>query len=114
MRAGRCFLQTVVVLVLFTMARAFGLTRAYPVGVGILTAVLAVVGWSAGATLVDLGLHPCQAWTGLRWGAITFGAVLVALLLAAAIPATRGFLHDTRAEISGGSWSTNSSCRSSC
>src|SRR4051812_44269651 len=102
MKARRCLLQTVVVLVLFSLARAFGLTGPTAVGIVILTGALAVVAWSAGASLADLGLRPANAWAGLRWGAAAFAAVLLVLVLAAAIPLTRGFLHDARAQIDGG------------
>jgi uncharacterized protein len=101
-RAGRCFGQTVAVLVLFTVARAFGLLGPPVVAVGLLTAALILVAWAAGTTLADLGLSPQDAPAGLRYGAAAFGAVLLVLVAAAAIPATNGFLHDSRAEIGGG------------
>ena len=39
---------------------------------------------------------------GLGYGAGAFGIVLLVLVMAAVIPATSGFLHDSRAQISGG------------
>jgi len=39
---------------------------------------------------------------GLRYGAGAFGIVLLVLIVAAVIPATDGFLHDSRAQIHGG------------
>ena len=39
---------------------------------------------------------------GLRYGASAFGIVLLVLVIAAVIPATNGFLHDSRADIGGG------------
>ena len=39
---------------------------------------------------------------GLRYGAGAFAIVLLVLIVAAVIPATNGFLHDSRAQISGG------------
>ena len=39
---------------------------------------------------------------GLGYGAGAFGIVLLVLVVAAVIPATSGFLHDSRAQISGG------------
>jgi membrane protease YdiL (CAAX protease family) len=105
MTAGRCFLQTLAVLVLFTVARAAGLLG--PPGyvwvpVGLLTAVLALVAWTAGATRADLGLDRTDVGAGLRYGAGAFAIVLLVLIVAAVIPATNGFLHDSRAQISGG------------
>ena len=103
--ASRCFLQTVGVLVLFTVARAAGWLG--PPGyvwvpVSLLTAVLALVAWTAGATRADLGLDRTDVRAGLRYGAGAFGIVLLVLVVAAVIPATNGFLHDSRAQISGG------------
>ena len=94
MAVGRCFLQTVVVLVLFTMARAAGLVG--PAGyvwvpVGLLTAVLALVAWTAGATRADLELDRTDVGAGLRYGAGAFAIVLLVLIVAAVIPATNGF-----------------------
>ena len=39
---------------------------------------------------------------GLRYGAGAFGIVLLVLVIAAVIPSTNGFLHDSRADIGGG------------
>ena len=105
MKASRCFLQTVGVLVLFTVARAAGWLGppVYVwVSVGLLTAVLALVAWTAGATRADLGLDRTAVGAGLRYGAGAFAIVLLVLIVAAVIPATNGFLHDSRAQISGG------------
>jgi membrane protease YdiL (CAAX protease family) len=100
--AGRCFAQTVGVLVLFTVARTFGLLGPLPVAVGLLTAALALIAWRAGAALDDLGLGLADARAGLLYGAGAFGVVLLVLLAAALIPAANGFLHDSRAQIGGG------------
>ena len=102
MNAGRCFVQTVAVLVLFTVARTFGLLGPPIVAVSLLTAALAVIAWSAGATCADLGLGRAHVLAGVRYGAGAFGIVLLVLLVAAVIPATHGFLHDSRAQIGGG------------
>ena len=105
MKAGRCFLQTVGVLVLFTVARALGLLgppRYVYVSVSLLTVALVLIAWSAGATRADLGLGRTDVRAGLRYGAGAFGIVLLVLVVAAVIPATNGFLHDSRAQISGG------------
>jgi uncharacterized protein len=100
--AGRCFAQTVGVLVLFTIARTFGLLGPLPVAVGLLTAALALIAWSAGAAFHDLGLGLSDVRAGLLYGAGAFGVVLLVLLSAALIPAASGFLHDSRAQISAG------------
>ena len=102
MNAGRCFAQTVVVLALFSVGRALGLLGPPVLAVSLLTAALVVIAWTAGATLPDLGLSRADTPAGLRYGAAAFGAVLLVLVVAAVIPATNGFLHDSRAEISGG------------
>ena len=90
------------VLVLFTVARQFGLLGPLPVAVGLLTAALILVAWTGGLTLADLGLGWRDVPAGLAYGAGAAGFVLLVLLVAAAIPATNGFLHDSRAAISGG------------
>jgi membrane protease YdiL (CAAX protease family) len=102
MSAGRCFAQTVAVLVLFTVARSFGLLGPPVLSVSLLTAALVLIAWSAGATAADLGLSRTDMRAGLRYGAGAFGLVLLVLVVAAVIPATNGFLHDSRAQINGG------------
>jgi membrane protease YdiL (CAAX protease family) len=105
MRAGRCFPQAVAVLVLFTAARAAGLlspARYDYLAIGLLTAALAVIAWAAGATAADLGLRRKDLPAGAGYGAAACGVVLLVLIVAAVIPVTNGFLHDSRAQISGG------------
>jgi CAAX protease family protein len=100
-KAGRCFVQTVGLLVLFSVARTFGLLGPPAVSVGLLVLALVLVAWSAGASPEDLGLGRADAPAGLGYGAGAVGVVLLVLLVAALIPATNGFLHDSRAAISG-------------
>ena len=105
MKAGRCFLQTVGALVLFTVARTAGLLgapRYVYVSVCLLVVALVLIAWRAGATRADLGLGRTDMRAGLGYGAGAFGIVLLVLVMAAVIPATNGFLHDSRAQISGG------------
>jgi len=50
----------------------------------------------------DLGFDRTDVGAGLRYGAGAVGIVLLVLVLAAVIPSTNGYLHDSRAQISGG------------
>jgi CAAX protease family protein len=102
MKAGRCFGQAVAVLAAFAVARSFGLLGPAVISVSLLTAALALIAWSAGATRADLGLARADMRAGLLYGAGAFGVVLLVLVVAAVIPATNGFLHDSRAQISDG------------
>ena len=92
----------VAVLAVFTVARQLGLLGPLPVAVGLLTAALILVAWTGHLTRADLGLGWRQVGAGVRYGAGAFGVVLLVLLAAAAVPATNGFLHDSRAQITGG------------
>ena len=89
MSAGRCFVLTVGVLVLFTFARGYGLLGPLVVAVSLLMAALILIAWSSGATLDDLGLGRSDIGAGLRYGVGAFGVVLLVLLVAAAAPAGR-------------------------
>jgi membrane protease YdiL (CAAX protease family) len=104
MKAGRCFLLAVAVLALFNVARSLGLLGppgyAYA-SVSLLTGALVLIAWTAGATRADLGLDPADTRAGVRYGAGASGIVLLVLIVAALLPATNGFLHDSRAHISG-------------
>jgi membrane protease YdiL (CAAX protease family) len=102
MKAGRCFGQAVAVLAVFAVARSFGLLGPAVISVSLLTAALALIAWSAGATRADLGLGRADMPAGLLYGAGAMGVVLLVLVAAAVIPATNGFLHDSRAQIDGG------------
>jgi len=105
MRAGRCFLLAVAALAVFNVTRGLGLLgppRYEWVPVSVLTGALALIAWTAGATRADLGLGLADTRAGVRYGAGAAGIVLLALVVAALIPATNGFLHDSRAQISGG------------
>src|SRR5262249_8320841 len=101
-KARRCFGQAVAVLAGFAVARSFGLLGPAVISVSLLTAALALIAWSAGATRTDLGLAQADMRSGLLYGAAAFGVVLLVLVMAAVIPATNGFLHDSRAQIDGG------------
>ena len=101
-RARRCLIETVCVLVAFNLARALGLLGPAVVADVILFAIMALIAWSERLTLTDLGLRLDALSRGLAWGLGAFGVAFVVLLLGAVIPATNGFLHDSRAAISGG------------
>lgn len=100
--ARRCFVETVCVLVAFNVARAFGLLGPALVADAVLFAAVALIAWWERLTLIDLGMRREALPAGLAWGLAAFGLVFFGLLLAAALPATSGFLHDSRAAISGG------------
>ena len=105
MKPGLCFLLALTVLVLFSGLRTLGLLgppRYVWLPVSMLTAALALIAWTTGATWADLGLERQYLRSGLPYGAGAFGLVLLVLVVAAVIPATNGFLHDSRAQISGG------------
>lgn len=91
-KACRCFVLTVGVLVLFTFARSYGLLSSPIPGlsVGLLVAALTLIAWSSGATLADLGLRPADMPAGLVYGAGACAAVLLVLVVAAVIPAAKG------------------------
>ena len=102
MKAGRCFALAVAVPAVFAAARPFGFLGPTVLSVSILTAALALIAWSSGATSADLGLGRADVRAGLLYGAGALGIVLLVLVVAAVIPATNGFLHVSRAQISGG------------
>jgi membrane protease YdiL (CAAX protease family) len=101
-QAGRVFVLTVGALTAFTVARTFGLLGPPVLSVGLLIAVLVLIAWSGRATRADLGLAWADMPAGLLYGAGALAIVALVLLVAAVIPATNGFLHDSRAQISGG------------
>src|SRR5262245_43512518 len=102
LKARRCFALTVVVLVVFSIARAAGLTGPPVVAALDLTVAVAVVAWVCRAGLADLGLLPRRIPAGLLYGAGAVAVVVGVLVVAAVLPFTSSFLHDSRAEISGG------------
>lgn len=101
MRAGRCFAQTVTVLVGFNIARAVGLLGPTLVSAAVLCGVTVLIAWRARATAGDLGLRRDAVRAGCTWGLGVLAVVFLVLLTAALLPATNGFLHDSRADISG-------------
>jgi uncharacterized protein len=102
MRAGRCFVLTVAVLAAVTAARVLVLAGRPAVYVTVMTGALALAAWWSRATIADLGLRREDLPAGLRYGGVAFGLVAGALLVAAALPMTRGFLQDARGQIEAG------------
>ena len=102
MNAARCFGQATVLLTAISIARAFGLSGPTVISAGLLTALLMLIAWRAGATAADLGLAREDMRAGVRYGVGAFGLVLLILVAIALIPGTNGFLDDSRADISGG------------
>jgi membrane protease YdiL (CAAX protease family) len=100
--AARCFGQATILLAAFNLARAFGLLGPPVVSVSLLTATLMLIAWRAKATRADLGLAREDMREGVRYGVGALGLVLLVLVAIAVIPGTNGFLHDSRADISGG------------
>lgn len=101
-RPRQCFLQTVIVLVVFSVVRGLGLAGPPSLSVAALTGALAVVAWRSGASPADLGLERAAVPSGVRYGAASFGAVGLVVLLAAVVPLTQPALHDSRGDITGG------------
>jgi uncharacterized protein len=102
LRARRCFALTVAVLVVFSLARAAGLTGTPVVAAASLVLAVSVVAWASVATLDDLGLAARHVPAGVRYGLGALALVAMVLVVAALLPLTNGFLHDSRAQISGG------------
>jgi CAAX protease family protein len=90
------------VLVVFSVVRGLGLAGPPIVSIVVLTGVLALVAWWSGASPADLGLERAAVPAGIRYGAAAFGAVGLAVLLAAVVPLTQPMLHDSRGDITGG------------
>src|SRR3954454_8236593 len=102
MRARRCLVETVCVLVAFNLARSFGLLGPALIADAVLLTAVALIAWRSGASWSDLGLRRDARPAGLVWGLGALAVVFLVLLLAAVIPSTNGFLHDERAAISAG------------
>lgn len=100
-RPGRCFALALVVVAIVTTGRALGVAGPDAVWASLMTAAMALVAWSSGATTAHLGLRPSDARRGLAYGGCAAAVVLVVLVAAALLPATAGALHDARGEIGG-------------
>jgi membrane protease YdiL (CAAX protease family) len=100
--ARNWFLLTAAVLAIFNVARGLGGFGPHPVFAALgLTIVIALLAWRSPFTLVDLGLARADLRRGARFGAAAFGAVALVLVSVAIVPATRGYLDDSRGDVSG-------------
>src|SRR5689334_7772779 len=86
-RARRCLIETVCVLVAFNIARALGLLGPTLVADAVLFAAVALIAWWEKLTWSDLGLRRDRMPAGLAWGAGAFGLVFLVLLVASLVPA---------------------------
>jgi uncharacterized protein len=62
-------------------------------------ALLVLLASRAGLGLRDLGLEPGRLPVGIRYGAVAVAAVILLLVAAALVPATRGFFEDDRVRV---------------
>ena len=102
MTARRAFGAGVGVLVVYNVARAFGVFGDL-VGLSaiLLACVFLLIARSAGLDAVALGTAPADARRGLRYGAAVFGVIAIVLVATSLISATSGLLSDSRGDISG-------------
>jgi membrane protease YdiL (CAAX protease family) len=100
--ARNAFLVGVSVLVVYNVARAFGLFGNL-VGLSAiaLACVFLVIARSAGLDAAALGTAPADVQRGFRYGAAAFALIAIVLATVAAIPATSTVLSDSRGDISG-------------
>ena len=98
--ALRCFWRTALLLAAVNVARTAGLLWRPWLAAALLVGGVAVLALAARASAADLGLEPGHAGRGLRYGVAACLVVLVVLAVAAALPGTSDFLHDSRAEVS--------------
>jgi CAAX protease family protein len=101
-RAGRCLVLTVLTLAAFNLARSFGWLGSAAVSAAVLSGLLVVIALVCQVSLDDVGLRRAHVASGLRYGGGAAALVLAVLVVAAVLPATNGFLHDSRADITFG------------
>ncbi len=100
--ARNWFLLTAAVLAVFNVARGLGGFGPHPVFAALgLTIVIALLAWRSPFTAGDIGLARANLQRGARFGVAAFVAVTLLLVLVAIIPATRGYLDDSRGDVSG-------------
>src|SRR5690242_2207032 len=79
-RPGRCFALALAVIATVTAARARGVAGPDEVWASLMTAAMALVAWSSGAPVAQLGLRRSDARRGLTYGAGAAAVVLVVLV----------------------------------
>ena len=100
MSSTRIFWTTVVALVVFNIARGLGLFGPLADAVELVLALaLTAVALRGALTKADIGLERSRVGSGLKWGGAAFALVFIVVAIAGVIPATSGFLHDSRGDV---------------
>lgn len=73
-----------------------------PVAVFASTALVLFARRVVGVSWADLGMDPSRVRTGLRWGGVLVGIVVVALVIGVALPWTRPLFDDDRVKVMSG------------
>lgn len=98
---SRLLWSTIVALVVFNLARGFGLFGPFADWVELLLAiVLTTIALRGVLTRKELGLERTSIRTGLFWGGAAFAIVLIVVVIGALLPGTSEFLNDERANVS--------------
>jgi membrane protease YdiL (CAAX protease family) len=97
----RGFVLIAVTLVVYNVARAFGGFGSFELlAAAVLVAVVAAIARSAGMGARSLALDRADVRRGVVLGIAAFVVISAILVIIAAIPATRDFLDDDRADVS--------------
>jgi membrane protease YdiL (CAAX protease family) len=97
----RCFLVITATLVVYNVVRAFGAFGSFDVlAAAALVVAVASIARSAGMDARALALDRADARRGVVLGIAAFVVISTVLLIIVAIPATRDFLDDDRADVS--------------
>lgn len=101
--ARRTFVAGAAVLAGYNVGRALLHLGAFePAAVAALVVAVLVLARWGGVTAAELGLARGTWWRGVRDGLIVTAIVVAVLAVTAAVPATRGALDDSRADLTGG------------
>ena len=102
-RVTRSLWLCVASLIAFNVARGLGVFGSFADWVELVLAlILTFVALRSDLSLADIGLERQRLRAGAIWGGAAFAVVLLVVFAAGVIPATSGFLHDERAEVSFG------------
>jgi membrane protease YdiL (CAAX protease family) len=97
-----CFAAGVAVLLIYNVARGFGLFGPFDdASMVLLLGVFVVLARRARLTRDDLGLAGADVRRGATYGLVALVVTTVVLVVVALIPATSDLLEDSRAEVSG-------------